>query len=99
MDGYKEHFKEILKGYGLDVFNMDETSLFYRLLPNHTLCNKAKVSGIKNSKDRVSVVFYVSYTGEKLAPLVIGKAATPRSFKRLDLKRIGMSIQAHLKVG
>ena len=70
VDEYKEHFREKLKGYGLgDAFNMDETLLFYRLLPNHTLCNKAKVSGIKNLKDRVSVVFCVSYTGEKLAPL------------------------------
>lgn len=36
------------------------------------------------------MAFCVSSTGEKLLPLVIGKAARPRSFKGLDLCRIGI---------
>ena len=73
-----------------DIFNLDETALFYRLLPNKTLCNQAKASGTKTLKDRVSVVFCASFTGEKLTPWVIGKAAKPRCFKGLDLNKIGV---------
>ena len=88
---YQEKFKELLKEYeAKNIFNLDETALFYKLLPNRTLCNQAKARGVKSSKERVSVVFCVSYTGEKLPPMIIGKAAMPRSLRGVDLNKVGV---------
>uniref|UniRef100_A0A023FNB6 Putative tigger transposase n=1 Tax=Amblyomma cajennense TaxID=34607 RepID=A0A023FNB6_AMBCJ len=66
-----------------DVFNLDESALFYRLLPNRTLAFKGEhCTGGKLSKERVSVAFAVNMTGsQKLPLLVIGRYANPRCFK------------------
>ena len=59
---------------------MDETALFYKLLPCHTLSDKP-VSGKKLSKERLTVAFCMNATGnDKLPPLVINKSKRPRSF-------------------
>lgn len=91
VEEYKVRFQELLKEFNpSDIFNLDETGLFYKLLPNWTLCSEAKAKGTKSTKERVSVVLCTSYTGEKVPPLVIGKAAKPRSFKGLDMDKIGV---------
>ena len=47
----RQQLKENLKNYEPeDIYNMDETGLFYRLGPNQTLATSSKVSGIKNKK-------------------------------------------------
>ena len=74
----------------MNILSLDETALFYKLTPNQTLCNQAMTRGVKCSKERVSVVFCVSFTGEKLSPLIIKKAVMPRSFRGLDLNKIGV---------
>ena len=68
-----------------DVFNMDETGLFFKCLPNKTLAFKNdKCFGGKHSKERVTVVFCCNVTGsEKLRPMVIGKSKRPRCFKNV----------------
>ena len=48
--------KHNLRGYEpKDIFNFDETSLFFKLLPNHSLCLEAKTSGVKKLKNCFSV--------------------------------------------
>jgi hypothetical protein len=42
-----------------DVYNFDETALFYRLLPTYSLARKA-FPGSKKCKDRISLGFCVS---------------------------------------
>ena len=66
-----------------DIFNLDELGLFWRLLPDKTLCLKnEKCVGGKRSKDRITVLAGTNATGtEKLPLLVIGKFAKPRCFK------------------
>ena len=73
--------KEDLKDYNPnDIYNMDETGLFYRLQPNSTLAT-GPISGKKKQKDRITVTLCTNATGtDKLKPLVIGKSARPRSF-------------------
>lgn len=57
-----------------DIFNADETGLFYKLLPNKTLAFKGeRCSGGKQSKDRITVHVGASMLGEKLPLLCIGK--------------------------
>ncbi|XP_055617640.1 tigger transposable element-derived protein 4-like [Toxorhynchites rutilus septentrionalis] len=68
-----------------DIFNMDETGLFFKCLPNKTYCFKSdKCHGGKNSKERITVVVATNMDGsEKLELLVIGKSAKPRCFKNI----------------
>ena len=63
-----------------DIYNMDETGLFFRLGPNSTLATGA-VKGTKKKKDRLTVAVCCNATGtDKLIPLVIGKSKRPRCF-------------------
>ena len=75
---------EKIKKYSLDdVFNFDETALFYKLQPNKTLAT-GSVSGNKLSKERLTVALCVNATGSyKCKPLVIGKAKKPQCFGNL----------------
>lgn len=59
-----------------DIFNADETGLFFKCLPNKTLAFKnEKCFGGKQSKERITVLVGSNMTGiEKLKLLVIGKA-------------------------
>ena len=66
-----------------DVFNLDETALFWRLLPNKTLAFKGeKCQGGKKSKDRITVLLCCNMDGsEKLPLMTIGKFIKPRCFR------------------
>uniref|UniRef100_H3AH53 HTH CENPB-type domain-containing protein n=1 Tax=Latimeria chalumnae TaxID=7897 RepID=H3AH53_LATCH len=63
-----------------DVFNFDETGLFFCLQPDKTMCfNKGWA---RNNKERLTVLLGAnSDRSEKRLPLVIGKAQKPRCFK------------------
>lgn len=65
-----------------DIFNGDETGLFWKLTPQRTLAFVGdKCYGGKHSKERITVFVAASMTGEKLPLLVIGKSAYPRAFR------------------
>ncbi|XP_050522274.1 tigger transposable element-derived protein 4-like [Daktulosphaira vitifoliae] len=68
-----------------NVFNADETGLFFKCLPDRTLTYKnEKCHGGKLSKERVTLLFAVNMDGsEKLKPLFIGKSAKPRCYKNV----------------
>ena len=66
-----------------DVFNVDETGLFFKLLPDSTLAFKGETChGGKRAKERITVLVGGNADGsEKLPLLVIGKSKNPRCFK------------------
>ena len=68
-----------------NVFNADETGLFYHMMPNKTLHFRGeRCTGGKQSKERISVLVGANMAGtEKLKLLVIGKAEKPRCFKNV----------------
>ena len=75
---------EILQEYeAKNIYNCDESGLFYRVLPNRTLAFKGqKCSGGKMSKERISVLFCANMDGTDRVPLLcIGKSHNPRSFR------------------
>lgn len=88
---------ELAKFSPNDVFNADETGLFWQLLPNKTMAFKGlflkyvhrifmitgeKCAGGKKSKERITVLVGANMSGtEKLPLLVIGKSDKPRCFK------------------
>lgn len=80
-----------------DIFNADETGLFYKCLPSRTLAFKnEKCVGGKKSKDRITVMVGSNMTGtEKLKLLVIGKAKNPRCFK--GLQNLGVDYESNQK--
>lgn len=74
-DGYKDE----------DIFNTDETGLFFRMMPDKTMKFKGeKCVGGKLSKERLTVLVAANMTGsEKVKLVVIGKAKQPRCFKNV----------------
>ena len=63
-----------------DVYNADETGLFFHMQPKNTLHFRGeRCTGGKQSKERLSILVGANMSGtEKLKLLVIGKAAKPR---------------------
>lgn len=80
---WKEELKTMLKDYDpKNIFNADETALYYQCLPDKTLTFKnEKCHGGKNSKVRATLLLASNMTGtEKLKPFMIGKYKKPRCF-------------------
>ncbi|CAF1419046.1 unnamed protein product [Adineta steineri] len=73
-----------------DVYNADESGLFFKALPNRSLViTKETCKGGKRSKERFTILCCTNMTGtDKLQPLLIGKAAKPRCFKNLNVKQL-----------
>lgn len=70
------------------VYNADESALFWRVLPNTTWVHKDEKSapGRKVSKDRVTFMPCSNALGtHKLPLLVLGKSKNPRVFKNAQL--------------
>ena len=78
-----EDLRERLKNYKReDIFNMDETALFWKLSPDATLASESRASG-KLEKAQITVTLACNATGtQNLPPWIIGKAQIPRSFLR-----------------
>lgn len=65
-----------------DIFNADETGLYYRALPDHTyMFKKDNAKGCKTSKERITILCCANMSGDKEKLLVIGKSKNPRCFK------------------
>lgn len=66
-----------------DVYNMDETGLFFKMLPERTLAMKGeKCHGGKKSKERLTIGVACNMDGsDKRKLCVIGKSKKPRCFK------------------
>ena len=70
-----------------NVFNVDETGLFYRMMPEKTLTVANLNKGTKVSKQRVTLLLGTNSDGsEKLKPLLIGTSKVPRAFKNFNFE-------------
>ena len=97
-DWQKYRLPELLKRFKAEeIFNTDETGLFYKCLPDrsHVMKNK-KCAGGKLSKERITVLVTASMADEKLSSLVIGKSANPRCFK--NAKKLPLPYKHNTKV-
>lgn len=85
LDSMREKLRQTLRDYDpKDIFNCDETGLFWKMKPSHTLSN-GPVAGTKQSKDRVTILLTCNSTGtEKLRPLFIHKYENPRVLKNIN---------------
>ncbi|BFZ15182.1 hypothetical protein BsWGS_18221 [Bradybaena similaris] len=89
---WTKRLPDLCAGYELkDIFNADETGLFFRAFPNKSMLSKGDVGhGIKINKNRVTALVAVSATGEKLKPLIIGRSARPHSFRGCTVGELGI---------
>ena len=81
-----EALPAILKDYNAkDIFNDDETGMYWRAIPDGTLAFKScETAGSKVAKERVTLLLACNMDGsEKLKPLTIGKSKNPRCFKNV----------------
>ena len=77
----RQELRTLLDGYAAcDGFNMDETGLFYRMMPSRSLAT-ILLSGKKKDKSCISIGLCSNLDGtEKLDPIVINKSLNPRCF-------------------
>lgn len=69
------------------IYNADETGLYWKLLPDKTYVSLSEKTapGLKLAKQRITVLGCVNASGShKLTPLVIGKSKSPRCFKNFN---------------
>lgn len=87
VDLWKERLPEIVQGFTKDnIWNMDETGLFWRALPDKGFRERGKAcKGGKKSKIRITVALFVAASGKKEKPIVINKSETPRWFDKTML--------------
>jgi len=72
-----------------DIYNVDETGLFWRMPPSQSLSSGNR-PGIKRDKTRISIVCCVNASGTDRLPIwVIGKARTPRALRNINIPAIG----------
>ncbi|XP_058127638.1 tigger transposable element-derived protein 2-like [Anopheles coustani] len=68
------------------IYNADETGLYWKCLPKKTLAagNEKSAPGFKEPKERLTVMCCSNASGiHKLKPVVIGKSKKPRAFKNI----------------
>ena len=83
---WKGKIEDLVAGYEpRNVYNGDETGLFFRVLLSKTLTVRGdKCTGGKLSKERLTLFICANMTGETEKPVVFGKSACPRPFRNLN---------------
>lgn len=87
---FTEEFAAFVEAEGLgaeQLYNIDETGLNFKMLPEKTLASSSEASapGLKKIKERLTVAVCSNATGTHKMPLfVIGKSAKPRAFKNVN---------------
>jgi len=86
VESWKERLPEIVQRYEKEnVWNMDETGVFWHALPDRGFGQKSRsCKGGKKGKQRITVAFFVSASGQKEKPVVIWRSKNPRCLQRFN---------------
>lgn len=89
---WKLRVPQITSGYSdRDIFNMDETGLFFKAIPDKTLTLKGEqCKGGKMAKQRLTLGLCANLCGEKEEPIVIHTSNRPRCFKNTNMSLLGV---------
>lgn len=73
-----------------DIYNADETGLYYRATPDGSLCFKHEsIVGSKKAMDIITVLCCVNASRtDKKKLLVIGKIKKPHCFQKISLQKL-----------
>ncbi|GFT68229.1 tigger transposable element-derived protein 1 [Trichonephila clavipes] len=91
---YPEKLAKIIKDgeyCAHQVFNADETGLFWKKMPTRTYIAKSEktASGFKAAKDRVTLLLCSNASGDRmLKPLLVNRSLKPRALKGKDLNTL-----------
>ena len=82
-----------------EVYNADETRLYYRATPDGSLCYcHEKVSGSKKAMERITVLCCSNLTGtDKCKLLVVCKSLGTRCFKNVNMDNLPVTYRAYKK--
>jgi len=72
-----------------DIYNCDETGLFYKAVPDLSLTTK-QLPGHKIKKERLTAMHTCNAAGHRMRIWFIGKAANPRCFKRVKIEAMNL---------
>ena len=92
----REKFKKIIEEGGFvsqQVFNCDETGLFWKRMPRRTCIMKEETTlpGHKAMKDRLTLLFCANALGDsKVKPLLMYHSENSRAFKNIRKNRLGV---------
>ena len=84
---FSKSFEDVINEYQLtrdQIYNADETGLYWKCLPNKTLAGTEEKSakGFKAQKERLTVMVCANASGShRLRLLMIGKSCRPRALK------------------
>ncbi|GFY09307.1 tigger transposable element-derived protein 1 [Trichonephila clavipes] len=100
---YPEKLAKIIKDgeyCAHQVFNADETGLFWKKMPTRTYIAKSEktASGFKAAKDRVTLLLCSNASGDRmLKPLLVNRSLKPRALKGKDLNTLPVHWMANKK--
>jgi len=88
--------RTILDQYALaNIYNMDETGLFYRMQANNSLATR-QLEGRKQNKERITITVCCNVDGsDKLPFWIIGKSFRPRCFKNININNLDCKYHAN----
>ena len=89
LESWAKRLPGIVKGDELkDIWNADETGLFWRALPDKSRSvSKGRCKGGKYAKQRITVLLIVNALGDKEPPIIIGRSLKPKCFKNVKDQR------------
>ena len=90
---------EIIKDYKeSDVFNCDETGVFFLQSSNRSLTMPVDdAHGVKQDEQRLTLLLTASWMGEKEKPLMIWKSENPRVLKGADKSKLPVTYRSQEK--
>ncbi|XP_065874733.1 CENP-B homolog protein 2-like [Euphorbia lathyris] len=96
IEAFLPKIKEELDKWPLkDIYNMDETGLFYRMQADNSLATK-QLEGRKQNKERITIAICCNTDGSDKLPLwVIGKFLNPRCFKNINRDSLNCKYRAN----
>jgi len=102
IEPFKEELKKVMESEGLSpqqVYNADETGLWWRLTPSKSLNSAGKqTANFKKAKERVTILGCSNASGTHRLPLMfINKSKKPRCFKHMDMNNLPVHYYAQNK--
>jgi len=99
---FVESLDEIItqEGYQAEqIFNVDETGLFWKRMPTRTYIHKEAKSmpGLKAFKDRLTLLLGGNIAGFKLKPFLIYHSENPRAFKNVNKHTLPVYFRSNAK--
>ena len=97
VEPFRQQLKNKIEAEGYSkcqIFNADETGLWWRLMPSRSLVEskEKQARNFKKPKDRVTILGCANASGTCKLPLAfIHKSAKPRCFKHMDMSSLPVS--------